>query len=259
MKIKNIIKINWLLLLAFTFSSVFCVILIHYVIENKTTKNKNVKQKLEELPIKEMKVQAYTKEFARRFNLPLPQSDEEPGNGLYAIEFVVLKNAIRDIYYTCLRLYIDNKIPIKYPENTYGSIELFFPEYGHEMFKKRKDAEVYLMEKLFKYHNKALIVSKDYKKGEKGFYTGIYYQKYIKNFYEDIAFLEFYIDFPNDRSLFTPGINIWLEKESGPDYGKRFGFKREHFFIFDVPNVFYKKAYSFYKRTTDHYRRKMIN
>ena len=69
------------------------------------------------LPLNEMRVAVYTKAFAERFGLPDPVPGTEPSDGLEAIEFAIEKGPSWCPHYFCnLYLYVDNSLPVKYPE-----------------------------------------------------------------------------------------------------------------------------------------------
>jgi hypothetical protein len=72
--------------------------------------------KLEPLPIDTMEDRIYTKGFAKRFNLPAPAPENEPQGGIQAVEFSVED---RNGVYSCiLKVYLDNTLPIEYPEDS---------------------------------------------------------------------------------------------------------------------------------------------
>ena len=81
------------------------------------------------LAIDHMRAAVYTKEFAKRFALPNPEPGTEPSGGMQAMEFAVEPGPKHSFGYNCkLKLYLDSKLPIAYPEEgVAGSDRMFMP------------------------------------------------------------------------------------------------------------------------------------
>ncbi len=74
------------------------------------------------LPFEKMRAAVYTRDFAQRFALPDPEPGTEPSGGIQAMEFAVEDAKAKyphkqfATYQCTLKLYLDNKLPIAYPE-----------------------------------------------------------------------------------------------------------------------------------------------
>lgn len=81
-------------------------------------------KRLEPLSTWEMRVTAYTREFAKRFNLPEPAEDMIPSGGIAAIDFRIRYDEIFDSRtgdklgpYGCdWRIYLDREVSFDFPE-----------------------------------------------------------------------------------------------------------------------------------------------
>lgn len=203
-----------------------------------------------ELPLEEMRIVAYTKAFAERFGLPAPKPGTEPSGGLQAIEFAIEKGpAWAPLYYCNYYLYVDNSLPIKFPEEgRVGSLNMlvgkthFFGRTHEKWMKWSLQDRRYSSELDGKYNRKANLASMDYIPHKQGATDSLLYVEYHKDLLPGVSYIK--LDAPPPMMIDRPrkNIGIWLQKESKTDYRNRIDADPNDFLKFPLPDQIFEKV-----------------
>jgi hypothetical protein len=203
-----------------------------------------------ELPLKEMRVAAYTKAFADRFGLPEPDAGTEPSGGLEAIEFAIEKGRFAPYYYCNFYLYVDNALSIKYPEDGVAGEKYmlikgthFFGRTQEQWMRWPKNDRLHFNDRQGAYHRKANLASMNYIPGKQGAITDLYYREFHKNILPGLAYLKLDCSPP---SLMIKeqrrNVGIWLQLESKVDYRGRIHVEPDGFLKFEIPDHVFQKV-----------------
>jgi hypothetical protein len=214
---------------------------------------------VEPLQVKQMRVTAYTKAFAKRFGLPEPQAGYELSEegGLQAIEYAVEEGPPRSPFYlSVFKLYVKDNLLLHLPEE--GSVgrqgmvnghDHFFGE-TQEMFMRWAESDRrFTLKKLINYSMKVIMATKGYEWGKKGSgsMTSMHYEEYHANFIPGIIYVKIY-DYQPLSGYFTKEkghgkeVEIWLKRKNKSNYSDEQPIKSEDFYKFTFPGGFYKKS-----------------
>lgn len=196
----------------------------------------------------EMRVVIYTKEFAERFGLPAPETGNEPSGGVEAMEFSVEKGLYNSIYYCYLKIYIKSSIEIKYPEKSRsGSLSTYlnqnhFFSWPRDKFRKwKKEDREHFLYLSRQYGMKVFFASAGYASGN-GFIDSLLIEEFNQELLPGLSYLKVNVlsyGLP-DVSQYWP-IELWLEREEGPDYSNGFKISSTDFIHLQLLKIFYQK------------------
>lgn len=210
---------------------------------------------LEPLTLENMRIVAYSKSFAKRFGLPMPEPGFETTGGLEAVEFAIEKgNPWAPYYYSNYRLYINSSLPIAFPEETKNgdNYELipkshFFGQTQEKFMRWQVEDRRYIGELQTRYFRNALLATMDYEFRKHGASTSLWYKAFRQELFPDLDFIHIN-NAPNKlKNYGGKGVGIWLKKVGGTDYREKIAIEDNHFFKFKLPNNFYKKVLEFEK------------
>lgn len=218
------------------------------------------------LPIEQMRAVAYTQEFAKRFALPDPQPGTEPEGGIQAMEFAVEDAKAkyphkRFATYQCvLKLYLDNKLPIAYPEEGVAGaksmliqpIHFFLwpdPDNKHWLRLSEQDRK-YFGVRQGRYNLMAWLATPDFLWRKQGNTSGsMSYEEYHRDLFPGLAYLK--IDMTCQAYSWmdkAEAMQLWLRHERAPD-NQKLRIEAEDFVRFAVPYLFYQKVIGWSKQT----------
>jgi hypothetical protein len=203
-----------------------------------------------ELPLEEMRIAAYTKAFAARFGLPAPEPGTEPGGGLEAIEFAIEKGRFAPYYFGNFYLYLDNSLPIKYPEEGVAGEKYmlirathFFGRSHEQWMKWPENDRLHFNRRQGSYHRKANLASMNYIPGKQGAIADLYYREYHRDILPGLAYIKLDCSVPY-WIIKKPrkNIGIWLQRESKTDYRGRIHVDPGVFLKFKIPDHVLRKV-----------------
>lgn len=226
-------------------------------------------------PVDEMRAVAYTKAFAQRFALPDPEPGTEPSGGIQAMEFAVEPgpywrgNAAG--YYCKLHLFLDNNLPIAYPEGEAGvhhlpsqPTKLLSPN-NERWDKWSVEDRKFLNERKTRYTNHVWLATPDYpgffdERSKKPFAaTSMFYDEYHRELFQGLAYLKIDMGCAAYSWLDkVEAIQIWIKREGAKDYSRELRKDPADFLKFSLPMSFYKKIVGSIK-TVSGYNAKILN
>lgn len=217
------------------------------------------------LPIEEMRAAVYTKAFAKRFALPEPEPGTEPEGGIEAMEFAVEPSNNAPYYYCKLYVYLDNKLPVAYPEGETGLAHLpsrrtqlmTFDAQKRWLALSEKD-RWHFNERKGRYNRMTMLASPAYDHAE---YlknppaepygaVDMFYEEYHRDLFPGLAYLK--IDMGCPAYSWVDKIEtaqIWLKREGAKDYRKHLRMERQDFLKFSLPKDFYRQIIRWVKQT----------
>lgn len=219
------------------------------------------------LPIEQMHAAVYTKDFAKRFALPEPESGTEPEGGIQAMEFAVEPGIHGNPRYYCkLYLYLDNKLPIAYPEEAIrGTVSI--PSQKTRLMTIEKERWLSLSEKdrlhfgerNSRYTRKSMLTTTDFFWNKVGGGVGMFYDEYHRDLFPGLAYLKIDMGCPNySWTEKVETMQIWIQREGTKDYRYQDREDPEDFLKFTLSKAFYGKIHPWIKRTAE-YNRLLIN
>ncbi len=213
-----------------------------------------------ELSPNKLRTVVYTKEFAQRFGLVAPEHGTEPSGGIEAIEFTVESGLEPWVKWNpILKIYLNNRIPMGYPENSVaGALNIvthtshFFlgpvagkwPEAGREERKHQSRlAGSYTSGRIG-------LASADHTYSpwsKKGLYISMFVAEYHRQLTPDLAYLK--LIFIDDKghlrtmdAAHPVPLDIWALKPDIP-IEKTWAFReKDDFLKFPVPEIVIRKA-----------------
>lgn len=201
---------------------------------------------LVDLNLKKLRVHTYTSKFAKRFGLPVLDKNNEPKDGIEAIEFVVKKYTRIPFYYGVIKIYMDNKLPIDYPEKSSSGnnamlspVTHFFAQPNEQLSRWSSSDRLYFNKHDMLYDRKAFLISNDLK-----YEKSIHIEEYHRNLFPNLAYIKIGIGvsmLPKINKVWP--LKIWIEKVGGKDYRKSFKLIQSDFLQFELPKQFYKKLF----------------
>lgn len=209
------------------------------------------------LPTDDMRVAAYTREFAQRFGLPAPADDMIPEGGLLAVEFRIEKHELIGMHhYTCnWRLYIDDLLPVDYPhEGKAGKSNMFN---GHFFETKRpgvlwpnEEDRIWHSRNWTSYARRIQISTSDYEPNRQGARDSATLTEFIRQLVPGVSYVETdNCDFAQWLATKPRDIVIWLKKGGTPDDRVRLR-PLEDFHRFVLPRGLLEKARPFAEQAT---------
>lgn len=211
--------------------------------------------KVQPLPIDQMRATVYTKAFAKRFTLPDPEPGSEPEGGMQAMEFAVESSNNAPYYYCKLYLYLDNKLPVAYPEGDTGVAHLpsrrtrlmTFDAKTRWLGLSEKD-RIHFNERQGRYNAMTWLATPDYpgyfeEKPKKPYAAvGMFYDEYHRDLFPGLAYLKIDMGCPAYSWVDKVDvIQIWLKREGGKDYRKQLQKDPADFLKFTLPSSFYRQ------------------
>lgn len=208
---------------------------------------------LEPLDIETMRVVAYTKAFATRFGLPMPEPGFETPDGLEAVEFSIERgNPWSPYYYSNLRLYVDSTLPIQFPEDERsGDMYLmitkthFFGQSQEQFMKWPVEDRRYFIKSETCYTQKAFLATMNYGNGHSGQILTIFYKAYRRNIFPGVDYIHTRSPQAHIAVQDETGVGIWLKRVNDVDYGTRTDINQADFIKFRLPDKFYKQLLGF--------------
>ncbi len=214
---------------------------------------------VEPLQVKQMRITAYTKDFAKRFGLPEPQPGHELSeeDGLQAIEYAVEEGPPRSPFYkTIFKLYVKDNLLLDLPEegdsgrqSMVNGHDHFFGETQKMFMRWAESDRRYTLKKHINYSMKVIMATKGYEWGKKGrgSMTSMHYDEYHASFIPGIKYLKIYGIQPLS-GYFTKEKNggkeveIWLKKRNDTNYNDEQALKSEDFYKLTLSDGFYDKS-----------------
>ncbi len=222
------------------------------------------------LPIEQMHAVAYTKDFAKRFALPEPEPGTEPSGGIQAMEFAVEPGPKhgRGLYYCKLKLYLDNTLPIAYPEEGIAGAEHMLRQSSHFFMWPNPENKRWLAlsekDRLHfngrngRYNRLAWLATADYAWEKSGAQHGMFYEKYHRDLFPGLAYVKIDMTCPvyswMDK---VETAQIWLKREGTKDYRQHRLTGPEDFLRFMLPPKFYEQIVR-WRKQVDIYNRPLI-
>jgi len=209
---------------------------------------------LEPLPLEDMKVVSYSKDFSQRIGIPLENAEENMPAGLHAIEFSAAKYVTPTAnFYTChFKLYLDSSLDIWFPGNSSvgNSVVLgarhFFQNSREKAMALQEEDRARLEALLGSHRRKAYWTTQNYKLGELGARTGLYYQDHYQDLIMGVDYVNLEFDCGMHRlysNIDSRLSTIWLERIGGADYTTSWDLNPQDFFTFDLPSSFISEIY----------------
>ncbi len=211
-----------------------------------------------------MRAAVYTKEFAKRFALPAPEAGTEPSGGVQAMEFAVEPGpwwlGETASYYCKLYLYLDNKLPIAYPEEAVrGTVnipsqktKLMTIERERWLSLSEKD-RLHFGERSSRYTRKSMLTTTDFVWNKAGGGVGMFYDEYHRDLFPGLAYLKISMGCPNFSWMDKiETIQIWIQREGTKDYRHQDREDPEDFLKFTLPKSFFGRIHPWIKRTAEY-------
>jgi hypothetical protein len=216
-------------------------------------------QPLTALPIEQMRATVYTKEFAKRFALPDPEPGSEPSGGVQAMEFAVEPGpwwlGEMASCHCKLYLYLDNKLPIAYPEEAVrGTVSI--PSQKTQLMTIERPRWLNLSEKdrlHFSERNKSMLATSDFVWNKAGGGAGMFYDEYHRDLFPGLAYLKIDMGCPNYSWMDkVETMQIWIQREGTKDYRHQLREEPEDFLKFTLPKVFSGRIFLWIKQTAEY-------
>lgn len=186
----------------------------------------------EPLPIETMRAAVYTKAFAKRFALPDPEPGTEPTGVIQGMEFHIRPHRVMARYSCDLILYLDNTLPIAWPEDARASVSgiptqdtLLMSNVPRERFLKLSvEDRRHSFKRETLWNMRARIVTPDFEYPKRGGAFDVTYREYNREFFPGMAFVKLDIGCSfTGRQLekflaHSPSIELWLLKTGGRNY-----------------------------------------
>lgn len=224
------------------------------------------------LPIETIKAAVYTKAFAKRFVLPDPEPGTEPTGAIQGMEFSMEEIPPGGVYarplYAChLILYLDNTLPIAWPEEgRAGARKIMsrhpqlFSHMSRERFLKLSENDRRHSGSRGTFYNmRARIVTPDYEYQKRGGSFDATYLEYDREFYPGVAYVKLDIGCNlTGRQLekylaYASYPELWLLKTGGRNYTdiNVQGVDRNDFIHLPLPRNFFVRILPWIKAGAD--------
>lgn len=220
------------------------------------------------LPIETMKAAVYTKAFAKRFVLPDPEPGTEPSGAIQGMEFQIRPHRVMARYSCDLILYLDNTLPIAWPEEARASVSgiptqdtLLMSNAPRERFLAMSENDrrhSFKRETLWNMH--ARIVTPDYEYQKRGGSFDATYREYNREFFPGVAYVKLDIGCTMTGTQLErflqhgKGVELWLLKTGGRNYtdiGVQ-GVDRNDFVRLPLPRNFIERILPWIKAGQDY-------
>jgi hypothetical protein len=181
------------------------------------------------VPVQEMQVAAYSKEFAKRFNLP----DSEPGfelstpvHGLrFSVELLHMSAELNVPVYGCrLQVYFDKTLPVAFPtEAKTWSRRIYSLNRQRWLMNKPGPKllpdQVQIADKGSMANRLVAIATPNYEWGKRGHRSTHFIELYDREFVPGLAYMEIAVLCPSPALVSNPaGLELWLKKEGASDF-----------------------------------------
>lgn len=181
------------------------------------------------VPVHEMQVAAYSKEFAKRFNLPDPEPGFElspPVHGLrFSIELLHISREVNVPVYGCrLQVYFDKTLPVAFPTDakTWSGRIYSLSRQRWLMNKpgpKLLPDQVQIADNGSMANRLVATGTPNYEWGKPGYYATHFVEGYDREFVGGLAYMEIGVLCPSPAVTSNPaGLELWLKKEGAPDF-----------------------------------------
>lgn len=184
------------------------------------------------LPIETMRAAVYTKAFAKRFALPDPEPGTEPMGAIQGMEFQIIPHRIMAGYSCYLTMYLDNTLPIAWPEDARASVsgiptqetQLLHSMSRERFLKLSVEDRKYSFERGSRYGRLVRLSTPDYQRLKQGGSLDVDIKEYDKTFFPGLAYIKLDIGCTMtgtqlERFLqYGKGVELWFKKPEGKDY-----------------------------------------
>lgn len=184
------------------------------------------------LPLETMRAAIYTKAFAQRFALPDPEPGSEPAGVIQGMEFQVVPHRVMAGYNCDLILYLDNTLPIAWPEESRASVQaiptqttMLMGKVPRERFLRMSvEDRMYSFERSSRYGRLVRLSTPDYQHFKQGGSLDVTIREYDRAFFPGLAYVKLDIGCSMtgtqlERFLqYGKGIELWFRKSEGKDY-----------------------------------------
>jgi hypothetical protein len=214
-----------------------------------------------------VKLQAYSKDFARRFALPEPKVKMEPTSGLQAIEFTVEKQKGQGFYWCVLKTYLDSSLPIAYPPGGNSGSRELVEQWEHFIFDNNVENKRWLAlgvedRRHFSAQNsfgrRAALASPNVDWPKSGYWAGLVYDAFYRELFSGVS----YVKFGSPCGTYAAGKGhsppqLWIERVGGKDYTQVVKPDPQDFLKLEMPAAFYEATIK-WAVAADGYNRKLI-
>ena len=218
------------------------------------------------LPIETMKAAVYTKAFAKRFALPDPEPGTEPTGAIQGLEFQIRPHRIMAGYSCDLILYLDNMLPISWPEEARASVsgiptketQLLHNMSRERFLKLSEDDRRYSGERSSRYRRLAWLAAPDTEALKGGGLSDTTYSEYDREFYPGLAYIKLDIGCSYTAQAIDNALQrystivVWLKRAGGKDYRKAFVKGSEDFLQLSLPRNFIERVLPWIKAGADY-------
>jgi hypothetical protein len=199
------------------------------------------------LAFETMRTVAYTSDFAKRLALPPQEAGNEPSDGVHALEFRVEPGPAWSPFYVCiLSLYLDNSLPVEYPEEGLAGSDRLLASPNHFFLRgnidDRRWSSIPIEDRLHhgalqrKYNRRAALATPDYEHLKKGAYDDIAILEFHRSILPGIAYIALDVScFTGEKLRRRSTWQIWLKKRGGRDYSQQLRIDSEDFLRFGLP------------------------
>ena len=198
--------------------------------------------------LKEMRMVAYTKKFAKRFSLPLLAPEMEPSGGLEAIELAVEKsNRWSYLYSCCLYLYVDSSLPIIFPElGEMGDKWMvqganhFFATPLKQWRKWSLSDRRYSSRVTNSYNMKAFLATMDYVHNKKGAINSMNHIEFRKNLLPQLTYIKLAVTMTLTLKNQRNNLGVWLPLRTSVVETRTPSAQNDRFVKFQLPQPIYE-------------------
>jgi hypothetical protein len=200
--------------------------------------------------LEQVHVQAYSKEFAKRFALSDPTPQMELRGALHALEFSIERLKPSGYYWCVLKAYIDSSLLIDFPVTGRSGARYLVGQREHFMFDNDKENKRWLSLSLDdrRYFSaqdtfgmRAALASADVDWPVRGYWAGLTYDAFYRELFPGITYVK--LGTPCGMYAAAKGKSppqLMLERTGGKDYSRIVKPNPDDFLKLDVPPGFYE-------------------
>jgi hypothetical protein len=181
------------------------------------------------IPVQEMQVAAYSKEFAKRFSLPDPEPGFElspPVHGLrFSIELLHMSRELNVPVYGCrLQVYFDKTLPVAFPTEAKTWSRRIYGPYSQRWLLNKPGPKLLpdkmrIADKESMADRLVAIGTPNYEWGKPGYYATHFVNAFDREFVPGLAYMEIGVLCPSPAAVTNPaGLDLWVKKEGAPDF-----------------------------------------
>ena len=211
------------------------------------------------IPVEQMRAFAYTKEFANRFALPEPEPGWEPGEGLLAVEFRVLRIPGERLYgvpagqsvYRCdFKLYIDGRLDIAFPEPGLSGSSKLYTDLTHSFIAREKgvpdipeaDRRAHFARQTA-FLQLSAFATDDYEPSKRGALLSSGPREFVRDLFPGVHYMDAHnCSFARWLSHRETTVKVWVKKSTGKDYRRDLAQDPNDFYQFTLPPALIAKA-----------------